>query len=117
MENKAAVTDHITFTQWLVRVERETGLWLTQIHNDGGSVYYNSLMGDVALTLGLLHSSTVNYTPEQDGVAQRLNRQLSQGILTTLAAAGLPRKLWPDALHYHCWVENRLVNKRGTCPY
>ncbi|GIL46321.1 hypothetical protein Vafri_3338, partial [Volvox africanus] len=55
---------------------------------------------------GIIHGTTVGYTPEQNGAAERLNRTLLEKTRAMLAESGLPQKLWGEAMA----TANRLRN-------
>jgi hypothetical protein len=46
---------------------------------------------------GIEHQQTTRYTPEQNGVAERMNRTLGESTRAMLHTAKLPYKLWPEA--------------------
>ena len=50
---------------------------------------------------------TTSYTPEQNGVAERLNRTLTTKIRAMLTEAGLPQWLWGEAAYTACYLHNR----------
>ena len=47
--------------------------------------------------------------PQQNGVAERFNRVLSEGITDMLAEAGMPPSFWEEAL-------SSLVHVLNRCP-
>jgi hypothetical protein len=50
---------------------------------------------------------TTSYTPEQNGVAERLNRTLTTKIRAMLTEVGLPQWLWGEAAYTACYLHNR----------
>nr|GEX39347.1 putative ribonuclease H-like domain-containing protein [Tanacetum cinerariifolium] len=65
------------------------------------------------------HKSTTGGTPQQNGVAERINRTLIEAARTMLADAKLPVTFWAEAVNTVCYVQNRvLVNKsQNKTPY
>ena len=47
---------------------------------------------------GIRHELTIPKTPEQNGVAERMNRTLIETVRSMLADAKLPHKFWAEAL-------------------
>jgi hypothetical protein len=47
------------------------------------------------------------YTPEQNGVSERLNRSLVTVARAMLQGAGLPVRFWGDAVITACYLRNR----------
>ena len=56
---------------------------------------------------GVRHELTVPKTPQQNGVAERLNRTLVESARTMLIQAKLPRKFWVEALNTTVYLHNR----------
>ena len=47
-------------------------------------------------------------TPQQNGVAERMNRTLLENVCCMLSNAGLSKNFWAEALAYACYLVNRL---------
>jgi transposase InsO family protein len=62
---------------------------------------------------GVVVEFTTPYTPEQNGVAERLNRTLTTKIRAMLAEAGLPQWLWGEAAYTACYLHNRTPRHYG----
>ena len=53
-------------------------------------------------------------TPQQNGMAERLNRTINEGVTSMLSQAALPRFLWADAARAFIYVHNHSPsNTRG----
>ena len=50
---------------------------------------------------------TVAYTPQQNGVAERMNRTLTKRIRAMLRTASLPNSFWVEAAKTVCYIVNR----------
>ena len=50
-------------------------------------------------------------TPEQNGVAERLNRTLVEAVCSMLIDANLPHKLWAEALSTAVYLKNHSSTK------
>ena len=58
------------------------------------------------------------YTPELNGIAERVNRTMVEGSLAMLIQANLPSCLWPFALKHAIYVRNRVPHSAtGSTPY
>ena len=51
---------------------------------------------------------SVRYTPQQDRIAERLNKTLLEKVCCMLSQVKLPKRFWVEALRYACHVLNRL---------
>ncbi|GEM08938.1 gag-Pol polyprotein [Rhodotorula toruloides] len=56
---------------------------------------------------GIIRESPPPYSPQSDGVAERVNRSIVEGIVSLLAQAGAPKALWAEALQAFVFVKNR----------
>jgi hypothetical protein len=62
--------------------------------------------------------TTIRYTPEQNGAAERLNRTLLDKVRSMPADSGLPKSLWAEALTTASYVRNRSpVSGRDLTPW
>ena len=69
---------------------------------------------------GIFHELSVPHSPEQNGVAERMNHTLMQSACSMLSHGGLPNKYWAEAVATAAYVRNRLptatINEDKT-PY
>ncbi|GJV27165.1 ubiquitin carboxyl-terminal hydrolase 12-like protein isoform X2 [Tanacetum coccineum] len=56
---------------------------------------------------GIVRHYTVRYTPQQNGVAERMNRTLLERTRCLLLNAGLDRSFWAEALNTTCYLVKR----------
>jgi len=67
---------------------------------------------------GIKHEVTVPYTPQQNGVTERLNRTLQETALSQIVHAHLPKCFGADSVATACYVRNRLpVAPLDVSPY
>ena len=55
---------------------------------------------------GVRHEFTVPKTPQQNGVAERMNRTLVEAVRSMLSDAKLPKKFWAEALSTAVYLRN-----------
>lgn len=75
--------------------------------SDGGGEFTSHQMEAEFKRLGIIHETTAPYTPEQDGVAERMNETLVTRATTILIDSRLPRKFWNFALSAAAYTINR----------
>ena len=68
---------------------------------------------------GVRDELTVPKTPEQNGVAERMNRTLVEGVRAMLANARLPHRFWAEALSTPVYLRNRspAMAVKGMTPF
>jgi hypothetical protein len=60
---------------------------------------------------GIRYETTVRYTPQQNGVAERYNRMLVEGARTLLYSnKALPLQLWAEAVNCIVYTPNRTLS-------
>ncbi|PWA94422.1 Retrovirus-related Pol polyprotein from transposon TNT 1-94 [Artemisia annua] len=62
---------------------------------------------------------TVRHTPQQNGVAERMNRTLLEKVRCMLSNAGLGKEFWAEVVTYECHLVNRLPSTTidGKTPF
>lgn len=83
-----------------------------KILTDNGKEYVNGPLDDWLEERGVLHEVSSNYTPEQNGRAERSNRTIIEGVRTVLSDSGLDPDLWAEATKYVVYSMNRTLSTR-----
>ena len=96
--------------EWQMEVERQSSEKLQVIRCDNAREY-QALSTDLKQRNGVLVEFTTPYTPEQNGVAERLNRTLMTKTRAMLSDAGLPTELWGEAMYTACYLHNRTARQ------
>ena len=106
------------FREWQVLVEKQLGRPVKVLRSDNGGEYFSNAFADHCTKHGLVHQHTAPHTPEQNGVAERVNRTIVEGILSMLTDSGLPLQLWAEALSAFVFVKNRSPHRalQGDLP-
>jgi hypothetical protein len=94
------------FREWQMTAERQSNEKLQAIRCDNAGEY-QALAARLRQENGVVLEFTTPYTPEQNGVAERLNRTLTTKIRAMLAEAELPQWLWGEAAYAACYLHNR----------
>lgn len=92
---------------FVARVENETGNTIKIFRSDNGTEFINKEVQDMFQAKGIIHQTSIPYTPEQNGNAERENRTLVEAARTMLCAKNLPKKLWAEAINTAAYVINR----------
>ena len=85
------------FKQFHSRVERETGRKLICVRADNGGEYRGPLE-QYCVDHGIKLEKTVPKTPQQNGVAERMNRTITERVKCMLSQAKLPKSFWGEAM-------------------
>ena len=107
-----------TFIEYIESVKTQFKVKPKVIRTDRGGEYLNKEFQDYLKKEGIKSQCTVGYAPQQNGIAERKNRTLTEAMRTMLADSGLPKSLWAEALHTACYVLNRVISEnKETSPY
>ncbi|KAE8695714.1 hypothetical protein F3Y22_tig00110694pilonHSYRG00408 [Hibiscus syriacus] len=88
-------------------VENETGLKVKRLRSDNGGEYINRRFKDFCANNGIKMETIVPMTPQQNGVAERMNRTLNERVRSMRIHAGLPKFLWAEAINTAAYLINR----------
>jgi hypothetical protein len=66
---------------------------------------------------GMAVTRSAPYTPQSNGIAERMNRTLVEAVRTTLAQSGRPKVFWAESLANAVMVRNRMPRDNGVGPY
>ncbi|KAL5859349.1 hypothetical protein ACOSQ4_000645 [Xanthoceras sorbifolium] len=105
LKKKSEVFD--TFRKWKAMVENETGLKIKRLRSDNGGEYRDSRFREFCANSGIKMEKTVPMTPQQNGVAERMNRTLNERARSMRLHAGLPKMLWAEAVNTAAYLINR----------
>ena len=95
------------FIEWKTMVERSSDRSLKKIRSDNGGEYTSEQFAEHLHQEGITHQLTIPKTPQQNGVAERLNRTLEETIRSMLAESQAPKHFWAEALSTATYLRNR----------
>ena len=107
------------FLDWKTQAENFSGHQLKVLRTDNGGEYTSKEFENYLKSEGVRHELTVPKTPEQNGVAERLNRTLVEAVRSMLIDANLPHKFWAEGLSTAVYLKNRSPAKavKGMTPF
>ncbi len=116
--------------------ERQTGLRLSKVNvinrtnlppeklkalrTDNGGEYLSNEFEEYLREHGIQHQFTVAYTPQQNGVAERMNRTVMDLVRSMLQSSKLPKEFWAEAVAAAVYIRNRVPSRSlpaGETPY
>ena len=102
----------------IAALECEAKTNLKSLRTDGGGEYVSAAWKQFVQDKGIRHELTAPYSPQQNGMAERLNRTLLEKMRCLLIWSGLPKSYWDVALLHANWLRNRLPTSalKGGIP-
>ncbi len=102
-----------TLTCWRIyaeRVKNISGSYPRIIRSDNGREYKNNEFDMYLKSIGTERQLTVPYTPEQNGVSERLNKTIFGRARAMLIDANLPHSFWGEATNTAIFLKNRITS-------
>ena len=107
------------FLKWKAMVEKSSRYKLKVLRTDNGGEFTSTEFQEYLQQEGIKHELTVPKTPEQNGVAERMNRTLVETTRSMLFGAKLPQRFWAEALSAAIYLRNCSPTKavKNITPY
>lgn len=102
------------FQDFKAFVETQTGQKLKRLRTDNGGEYVGENFEQFIRANGICHETTVPYNPEQNGLAERMNRTIVERARALLFDAGLTKQFWAEAVGTAVYLINRSPTKGAT---
>ncbi|UYV85032.1 hypothetical protein LAZ67_X004343 [Cordylochernes scorpioides] len=101
------------FKEWMKEAENKTGFSLKRIRTDNGLEFCSSPWDIFTKAHGIVHERNMVYTPEQNGVAERMNRTLLNLVRSTVNSCNLPTASWAELTNTAAYLRNRVTNRHN----
>ena len=95
------------FKSWETLVENQYEKKIKILCTDNGREYTSVEFEGYLQDEGIRHEKTIPKTPEQNGVAECMNRTLVEAVRAMLSDAKLPKTFWAEALLTVAYLRNR----------
>ena len=97
----------VCFKEWKIMVEKQTGLSIKVLRIDKGMEFCSNLFQNFYKSEGILRHLTVLHIPQQNGVAERMNRTILEKVRYLLSNASLSKQFWAEAANMTIYLINR----------
>jgi len=108
------------YKKWLNKAQLHTGTKIKILRSDNGGEYVSNEFKALHDGNGTTHQTTVPDTPQQNGVAERLNRVLVEMACTMMRHKDVDQDLWADAMKTAVYIKNRVTSRAlpvGKTPF
>ncbi|KAG7307913.1 hypothetical protein JYU34_006528 [Plutella xylostella] len=106
------------FQEFKAMVEKQTGKCIKVLRTDNGGEFCGAEMESFMKKCGIIHQKTNPYTPEQNGMCERLNRTIVERARCLLFDANMEKKFWAEAVNTAVYLRNRtLASGLQKTPY
>ncbi|KAJ2945209.1 hypothetical protein O0L34_g9278 [Tuta absoluta] len=94
------------FVEFKQLVENQTNEKNKKFRSDNGREFVNGPMSTFLRENGIIHQTSVAYNPQQNGVAERVNRTIVEKARAMLHDAKLPKAYWGEAVNTAIHLKN-----------
>jgi hypothetical protein len=95
------------FKEFKDLVENQTEKKIKVLRTDNGREFCGTEFEEFCKKCGIARKKTTPYTPQQNGVAERMNQTLMEKSRRMLSDVGLGQELWAEAMGTSCYLGNR----------
>ena len=88
-------------------VETETGLKVKCLRLDNEGEYIDGRFSEYCAAQGIRMEKTIPGTPQQNGVAERMNKTLNECARSMRLHVGLPKLFWADTVSTAAYLINQ----------
>lgn len=102
------------FKDFVAKSENLFNSKIVNLYCDNGREYLSNEFGEFCVGKGIMYHLTVPYTPQQNGVSERMNRTLTEMARTLVTSAKLDKTFWGEAVLTATYLINILPTKALT---
>ena len=96
-----------SFREWKQLVETQTGKKVKCLRTDNGLEFCNKAFDGLCKEAGIKRHKTCSYTPQQNGVSERMNLTIMNKVRCMLAETGFGKQFWAEAASTAVYLINR----------
>jgi hypothetical protein len=85
------------FRKWKVMIEKQTGKKVKLLHTENGMEFCSNEFNDYYSDESIVTYHTIPYTPQQNGVAEHMNKTTISKARCMLSNVGMSRRFWAEA--------------------
>jgi hypothetical protein len=94
------------FKKFHVSIQNEAQSCIGSLHNDNGREYTSNEFESYLCQHGIKHQTTIPYNPQQNGVAERMNRTLLNMVCSMMFFKNVKLMFWADVVLCAFYVKN-----------
>ena len=92
------------FKEWKILIENQTGRKVKRLRTDNGLEFCSNEFNDFCKKEGIARHLTIPGTPQQNGVAERMNKMILERVRRMLSHYGLGKGFWAEAAMTACYL-------------
>ncbi|KAJ9543952.1 LOW QUALITY PROTEIN: hypothetical protein OSB04_023659 [Centaurea solstitialis] len=96
---------------FILMIKNQFGVNIKRLSSDNARDYFNQTLTSYCQKEGIIHESSCVKTPQQNGVAERKNRNLLDQTRALLFQKNVPKHFWGEAVLTATYLINRLPTR------
>lgn len=108
-KDKLSILD--IFKDYKNRMENQCDSTIKTLRTDNGKEYCNTNFERYLAKCGIIHQTSNPYTPQQNGLAERMNRTLVERARCMISNTDLQKPIWAEAIATAAYIVNRSPTK------
>ncbi|KAI0992715.1 hypothetical protein K3495_g15470 [Podosphaera aphanis] len=102
----------------ITKIETQNNCRVKSLRTDNRGDYINEKLSKYLEQRGINHDLTPPYSPESNGVAERINRSIGESIRAMLSST-TNKRLWAEAVETFIYTKNRIAHGSvsGRTPF
>ena len=107
------------FKEYVAYVQNQTNFKIKALRSDNGGKYISKEFNEFSYEKGISQQITLPYSPQQNGVAEGMNRIILESTSSMLYEANFSQNFWAEAVTTAVYLRNRSPSKflKNVTPY
>jgi transposase InsO family protein len=107
------------FKEFTESAENQHESKVKKFRSDGGGEYISKRFKDICKSRGIVVDGSIPYSPQQNGISERMNRTLVEMARSMIYHANIPQKFWAEAISTAAYLRNRCPTSsfKGETPH
>jgi hypothetical protein len=93
--------------RWLTEMRGSFGRYPGAFRSDNGGEFSSTFFERLLMERGVQKQTSAPYTPQQNGVSERVNRTLLDMVRAMIKQSQTPPAIWAEAMRHATWLKNR----------
>lgn len=102
---------YVAFQEFHSMVRTQYQKQIRVLQSDNGTEFVNTSFSKFLNQFGIRHQTSYTYTRQQNGLAERKNRQLLEVVRASLFGMNMPRFYWGEAIKSAAYLINRIPSR------
>jgi len=104
-----------TFKEWKLLIKNQTSKKINRLRTNNGLEFCSNEFNDFCKKEDIFKHLNIPRTPQQNGIAERMNKTILERVRCMLSHSGLRKSFWAEAASTTCYLINHSPNRSIDC--